>query len=189
MSRSILSVLVAVFLCAGPASATVTAPAEFREIVADAALIIRGHVTDVRGVVVPDRGIESIASIAVDAVLKGDAADFVSIMLPGGRVGRYRVEMVGAPKLRTGDRAVFFLKRDSNNIWQPVGLSMGIYRLQPAPSTGADVVNPPLVMGQTADAGAVVRGDARRGPMTVSDFVSLIHVVMAGQGTAARGGR
>lgn len=189
MSRRIPSALVAVLLCTGPASATVTVPADFREIVADATLIIRGHVTDVRGVVVPDRGIESIVSIGVEAVLKGDAADFVSIMLPGGLVGRYRSEMVGAPRLRTGERGVFFLRRDRNNMWQPVGLSMGIYRFWPSPASGAEVVDPPLVVGQTADAGAVVRGDARRRPMAVFEFEALVRVVMASPTSAARGVR
>ena len=48
MSRQILSGIVAILLCTGPASATVTVPAGFREIVADATLIVRGHVTDVQ---------------------------------------------------------------------------------------------------------------------------------------------
>jgi hypothetical protein len=190
VSRPILTGIVAVVLCTGPALATVTVPTEFREIVADAARIIRGHVTGVRGVVVADRGIESAVSIAVDAVLKGEPADFVSILVPGGVVGRSRSVMVGAPTLRPGDRAVFFLKRDrANSTWQLVGLSMGIYRVQTASSGGVDVINPPPVLGQTADAGAVVRGDVRRRPMGVSEFESLVRVVMAGPATASRSGR
>jgi hypothetical protein len=189
MSRHVLAGIVALLLCTGPASATVSVPAEFREIVSDATCIVRGHVTDVRGIVVPDRGIESIVSIGVDAVLKGDATDFVSIMVPGGLVGRYRSEMVGAPRLGAGERAVFFLKRDRNNVWRLVGLSMGLYRVQSPPLGGVDVVNPPLVVGQTADAGIVLRGDARRRPIAVSEFESLVRVVMAAQRTAAQGNR
>jgi hypothetical protein len=66
---------------------------------------------------------------------------------------------------------------------------MGIYRLQAAPSGGLDVINPPLVLGQTADVGPVVRGDVRRRPMAVPEFESLVRVVMAGPSTAARSGR
>jgi hypothetical protein len=189
MSRQILMGIVGVLLCMRPASATVTVPTDFREIVADATLIIRGHVTDVRGAVFPDRGIESIVSIGVETVLKGEAVDFVSIMLPGGVVGRSRVEMVGAPKLRTGDRAVFFLNRDRNNIWQLTGLSMGIYRVRSGGPNGENVVNPPLVIGQTADAGSVRRGDPRRRPLALAEFESLVRLVIAERRTATRSSR
>jgi hypothetical protein len=188
MSRHILYVAAAIVLCAGSASATVTVPAEFRAIVTEAALIVRGHVTDVRGVLVPDRGIESIVTVAVDTLVKGPATDVVSLALPGGVVGRYRSEMVGAPKLQVGAQGVFFLKRDASNTWRPVGLSMGIFTVQSSASTGLAVVNPPLVSGLTADVGRVVRGDARRQPMGVGDFESLVRLVMAGQAAAQAGG-
>jgi len=189
MSRHFLSVAAAVVLWAVSASATVTVPVEFRAVVTEATLIVRGHVTDVRGVVVHERGIESIVSIAVDAVLKGPSTDFVSMTLPGGVVGRYRSAMVGAPKLQIGAQAEFFLKRDPSNAWRPVGLSTGVFSVQSAPATGLAVVNPPLVSGVTASVGPVVRGDTRRQPMRVDDFESLIRLVMAGQAAAQAGGR
>ena len=66
------------FVC----SATIVVPADFREVVADATLIVRGHITDVRSVVTLDKGIESIGTIAVDSTLKGDVYDFVSMRVP-----------------------------------------------------------------------------------------------------------
>ena len=81
-------VVAAMAVVAGPSLvATVVVPAEFRAIVTDAALIVRGRVTDVRAVAVPGRGIESIATVAVEAVLKGTAESFVSVRVPGGTVG------------------------------------------------------------------------------------------------------
>lgn len=179
MFRTALSLLIAALSVSASLSATVLVPAEFREIVADAALIVRGHVTDVRAVVVPNQGVETVATVAVDATLKGSAADFVSIRIPGGVVGRYRWVMVGAPSVNAGKQGIFFLKRDTNNGWRPVGLSMGIYAIHAASGTGLSVVDPPLVAGKTAAFGTVVRGDGQRKPMAVSEFESLVRVMAA----------
>ncbi len=92
-----VSLCVGLALGAAPLVASETTPLEFRAVVGEAALIVRGHVTDVRAVEVPDRGVETIATLAVDAVLKGETDGFVSFRLPGGQIGRYRTVMAGAP--------------------------------------------------------------------------------------------
>lgn len=185
MRPRLLAVLLVLGLGSAGLSATVLVPAEFKEIVADAALIVRGRVTDVRGVITPTRGVESVATLAVDLTLKGSASEFLSITVPGGTVGRFTTRMVGAPVLRVGEQAVFFLKRDGRNAWRPVGLSMGVVQVRGDALTGAPVVTAPVVPGQTADAGPVRRGDARRSTMGVASFESLVRVVMAGQTAAA----
>jgi hypothetical protein len=188
--RSILAVALALFLAGVSVSATVFVPTEFREVVADAGLIVRGHVTDVRTVDVPGRGVDSIATVAVENVIKGNASQFVPVRVPGGVSGRYRDVLVGAPVLGAGARAVFFLWRDGDGIWRPVGLSMGVYDVQPDPQTGRPVVRPPVVAGRTAALGPVVRGDARRKLLSVQEFESLVQLIMASRGVAVpRGGR
>lgn len=180
----------ALLLATASVSATISIPADFREIVGDATLIVRGHVTDVRGVVTRDAGIDSIATVAVESVIKGAASDFISVRVPGGVVGRTRMLMVGAPRFDRGDRAVLFLKRGADNTWRPVGLAMGVYRVQVEPLTRRLVVNPPIVASRTAAAGRVVRGDIRRKPLPVQEFESLVRLVMASPGSAIRrGGR
>ena len=162
-----------------PLGASLTISTEFREVVADAALIVRGHLTDVRAVEVPGKGIESIGTLAVDSVLKGSAGPFVSIRVPGGTVGSQRFVMVGAPSLRAGAHGVYFLKRDPDNAWRPVGLSLGIFRVQAEPGTSQPVVHPPVVRGRTAPlVGRTVRGDLRRTMMPVPEFESLVQLVM-----------
>ena len=183
-----LAGLLVLGLASASLSATVLVPAEFKEIVSDAALIVRGRVTDVRGVVTQTRGVESIATVAVDLTLKGSAPEFISITVPGGTVGRFTTRMVGAPVLRAGQQAVFFVKRDDRNTWRPVGLSMGVVPVRGDAVTGAPVVAPPVVLGQTTDAGPVVRGDARRKTMGVASFESLVRLVMAGQSAAVSRG-
>lgn len=185
MSQRWLAILVLFGLSITGVSATVLVPAEFKEIVADAGLIVRGRVTDVRAVLGPDRSVESIATLAVDATLKGSPAEFVSLTVPGGTIGRYTTRMIGAPVLRVGQQAVFFLKRDPRNGWRPIGLSMGVAQISADAATGSPVMAAPVVLGQTTDAGRVVRGDARRQMIPVGAYESLVRLVMAGQAPPA----
>jgi hypothetical protein len=184
----VYTVALAVALVGASLSATVMAPTEFRDVVTDATLIVRGRVTDVRAVIVRGAGIESVASIAVDSVLKGQAGEFVSVRVPGGEIGRERFFMVGAPRLVSGEQAVFFLKRSLDNAWRPVGLTMGIYRVQAEPLSGNPVVDPPVVVGVTASVGQIVRGDARRRLMPLQEFESLVRLVMAGRASQPSAG-
>ena len=185
--------LIGAVLClTGPSlHATLVIPAEFREIVADAGLIARGTVTDVRSFVVTGSQIDSVATVAVDTLLKGDADRFVSVRVPGGEVGRTRYVMTGAPVFRTGQRAVFFLKRGPDALWRPVGLMQGVYRVHAEAGTGRAVVQPPIVPGRTtATTGPIARGDVRRRPMPIAEFESLVRLVIASPGgQAVRRGR
>ncbi|MFI5177231.1 MAG: hypothetical protein ACHQO8_01620 [Vicinamibacterales bacterium] len=185
-----MSRLLAAFVVLTAATASLVAteivPMDFREVVADATLIVRGHVTDTRGVADP-AGVSTVATVAVDRVLKGQAEDFISVRVPGGTIGRYRYVFVGAPTLAVSEQAVFLLKRGPDNALRPVGLTQGIYEIRALPG-GQPVVAPPLVAPQTAAAGQVVRGDARRKLMAVAEFESLVRLVMAGQ-SVSQGGR
>ncbi|HEY7475538.1 MAG TPA: hypothetical protein VH679_11035 [Vicinamibacterales bacterium] len=189
--RWIVTLAVAVWIAGASLAATVFVPTEFREIVADAGLIVRGRVTDIRPIDVPGTGVESIVTVGVETVLKGAANGFVSLRVPGGDTGRFRYVMLGAPVLRPGERAVFFLWRGNDALWRPVGLSMGVYAVHNDPQTGQLVVHPPIVAGRTASIGPVVRGDARRKLLAIQEFESLVQLIMAGRfGQAVpRGGR
>ncbi len=155
--------------------------AEFREIVADAAVVVRGRVTDVRATRTATGRVESDVTIAVDAVLKGAADQFVTMRVPGGVIGRYRSVMTGAPTMQRGDAAVFFLKRAAGNTLWPVGLSQGIYRLTATSERATPLVTAPVIAGVTANAtGPVVRGDTRRKPMPLPEFESIVRLIVAG---------
>ena len=49
-------------------SATVLIPTEFREVVADAELIIRGHITDVRALQTPEGRVETAATVGASLI-------------------------------------------------------------------------------------------------------------------------
>jgi hypothetical protein len=171
-------------------SATVTLPTDFRRVVADATLIVRGHVTDVRTVAPPGGRVETVATVAVDAALKGTPDAFISVRVPGGQVGRLRVIAVDAPRFTPGEVAVFFLKAGTDNVLRPVGLSLGVYRVAIDPETRQTAISPPLAVGLTAAPGPVVHGDPARRLMTTSEFESLVRVVMASQARVSpRGSR
>jgi hypothetical protein len=191
MRKSVL-LLIACASAAAPLSATLVVPAEFRQVVAESGLIVRGTVTDVRAVQVPDVGVESVVTVAVENVIKGQSDRFVYVRVPGGEIGRYRFVMVSAPVFRAGQRAMLFLKRGADNLWRPLGLYQGVFRIHADPATGQPVVPPPLVGGRTAPLkGRVVRGEPSRKLMSIQEFESLVRLVMLtppGQ-AVPRGGR
>ena len=165
-------------LCSTTLLASVTEPLTLRQLAAGSSLIVRGSVTDIRAFQVPGRGIESIATVAVERAIKGTSESFVSVRVPGGFVGRYRHVTVGAPVLRLNQQAVFFLARGVDNGWRPVGMSAGVVRVRTEVGTGRRLVSPVLVQDHTATAGPVMRGDDRRRSLSVEEFEALVAVVM-----------
>jgi hypothetical protein len=180
--RPLVTVMVGLGLTAGTLFASTFLSAEFREVVSEASTIVRGRVTDVRAMRSPDGDVESIVTIAVEAALKGPAERFVAMHLPGGTIGRYRTVMTGAPVMGVGEHAVFFLKRGPGNSLWPVGLAQGIYRVSNsagARGTTAGMVYAPVIPGVTTNAlGPVVRGDARRKSLPVTEFESLVRLLL-----------
>lgn len=168
--------------------ATVTVATDFRQVVSSATLIVRGHITDVR-VIAPSGGrVETIATVAVESTLKGSADQFISVRAPGGRAGNVNVITIDSPQFSTGETAVFFLKAGADGAWRPVGLSLGVYPVAVDYQTHQTAVSPPLAAGLTAAIGPVVHGDPARRLMTVSEFESLVRLVIAGQArTGPRG--
>ena len=171
-------VLLACAASAPSLAATVTDPATLREIGREAALIVRGVVTDVR-VVSTGRTIESVAAVAVEHVLKGEADAFVYVRVPGGVAGGRRHVVIGAPTLRAGQQAVFFLARDRENGWRPVGLAAGVVPIGTEPHTGRRVVAPVVAPGSNTATGPVVRGDLARRNLDIGEFESLVALMLA----------
>ena len=174
----VLTVMVGLGLTAGTLFASTFLSAEFREVVSEASTIVRGRVTDVRALRSTAGDVESIVTIAVETALKGPAEAFVAMRVPGGTIGRYRTVMTGAPVMRVGEQAVFFLKQGPGNTLWPVGLAQGIYRVRSAGGS-VEMVQAPVLAGVTTNAaGLVVRGDSRRQALPVTEFESLVRLVL-----------
>lgn len=160
-----------------PASATVVLPADFATVVAESTTIVHGRVVDVRsdrwG---PLRSIESLVTVTVVEAVKGTAATTVTFRIPGGRVGRYRRVVVGAPEFEPGDEVVLFLKGRPPESPSLVGLSQGVYRVHRS-SEGAVVLPAPAIAPGRLTTG---RGSPERRPVPVEAF---IHGVRESLGT------
>jgi hypothetical protein len=178
--RRRMTCIVALAAFAGAALvASVTEPLTLRQLAAGATLIVRGSITDVRAFPVPGRGIESIATVAVEHTIKGESEPFLAVRVPGGAIGGRRQITVGAPSLRVNQQAVFFLKRGPDNGWRPLGLSAGVIHVRSDPATGRRLVAPVLLSGYTASAGPVMRGDGRRRSLSVEEFEGLVVIALS----------
>ena len=170
--RALVFVAVAMEILGSGVSATVIVPADFSEMVAESEIVVHGRVVEVRSQMVGSfRTIESVVTVDVQQVIKGEPGSTVSMRVPGGQVGRYRRVMVGAPVFRPGEEVVLFLSGRAPAMPLPFGLNQGVYRV----SRGADgrgLVAPPLAEGR------VVRGDPARRPIEVSSFVQQIRAAM-----------
>lgn len=128
-SLTAVALVAATWMWFVPAAASSKLPADFRVTVTDATVIVRGRVNDVRAVRSVRGEVETVATITVAAVLKGEASTHVSLRVPGGTIGRVRTVMPGAPRVSLGDEGIYLLKRAPGGALWPVGLSSGIYRV------------------------------------------------------------
>ena len=85
----------------------------------------------------------------VVSYLKGGSEETITFKVPGGRLGRYRSVVVGAPVFARGDEAVLFLKSNKahgDGLPDVFGLNQGVFRVKVDPRTGQKMVVPPPVM-------------------------------------------
>lgn len=161
--------------------ATVLVPIEFRELVNTAPVIAHGQIVDVQTAWSTGRlAVETFVTLHVDEYLKGDLGSDITVRVPGGRLGRYRTIMVGAPVFQSGEEVVLFLNNGAPFYPSIVGLSQGAFRVVTMPGTAARVVTPPAIMGIAGtDPQPVVRGDVARRPVAIDQFRSIVRQVLA----------
>ena len=136
------------------------------ELTRDARTIARGVVVAVDSRWSDDRSrIETLVTLEAEQYLKGSFGPTVQFSVPGGRVGRYRSIVVGAPQFTTGDRVVVFLAGSAPNLPHVIGLSQGLFRVV-SDSEGWKVTPPPIVTSSTR----IVRGDPTHRPMALEAF-------------------
>ena len=111
-------------------------------------------------------------TLSVADTMKGTAGAQTVFRVPGGRVGRYRRVMLGAPEFTTGDEVILFLKGRAPAIALPYGLSQGVYRI--ARRADGAVVTPAVAAG----AGRVVRGDPSRRPLDPEAFARQVQLAL-----------
>jgi hypothetical protein len=179
LCRSWLSGLVAVLLAAGLAQATVLVPLELGQLSRDAGAIVRGRVVNVEARWTDDRrGVETLVTLEVERYLKGELGETVTFRVPGGRIGRFRSIVVGAPEFDRDQRVIVFLGHRGPSVPHVVGFNQGVYRM--AQTGGTVTVTPPPLIGVAA--ARVVRGDRRRRPLPLAAFEQQVQTLSQSAG-------
>lgn len=185
MARRLVALLI-VTLFPVALAATVLVPAEFREVVNGADLIVYARVSSTETRWSDDRKrVDTLVTLQAGTYLKGSAREALVVVVPGGTVGRYMNVTVGAPAFNVGDEAVFFLTtrgRDQPTIF---GLNQGVFRVSTESGSRRRIVTPPL-MSRGNGPETVVRGDPARRPMPLETFGAQVRAVLAETGRALR---
>ena len=182
---------IACVLVTSMASATVLVPAEFTEVVSGSAIIAHARIVDVRAEWADGRRwIDSVVTADVVTYLKGESEQqTISFKVPGGRLGRYRSVVVGAPSFVRGEEAVLFLKTHGDELPDVFGLNQGVFRVRVDPATGQRIVVPPVLKSELSqEPQRIVRGAVDRKPLTFESFGARVREVMASVRAAAQKG-
>jgi hypothetical protein len=180
MVRSALGVCL--FVLAGAAArATVVVPADVGELARDARAIASGRIAAVEGRWTEDRRtIETLVTLEVERYLKGDLGAVVQFHVPGGDLGRYRSVVVGAPEFNVDERVVVFLGANGPVIPHIVGFNQGVFRVVRAPDNSGWVVRSTVPFPSASGTTPIVRGDANRQPIRLTDFEARVRTLASG---------
>jgi hypothetical protein len=173
------------------ASATVLVPAEFTEVVSGSAIIAHARIVDVRAEWADGRRwIDSVVTADVVTYLKGESEErTIAFKVPGGRLGRYRSVVVGAPTFVRGEEAVLFLKTHGDELPDVFGLNQGVFRVRVDAATGQRIVVPPVLKADVSpEPQRVVRGAVDRKPLPFESFGARVREVMASVRAASQKG-
>jgi hypothetical protein len=170
--------LCAMVLAVASAGGTVLVSADLGTLAREARAIVRGRVIAVTPRPTEDRhGIETLVTMQVDARIKGSLGEVVTFRVPGGRVGRYRSLVIGAPDFSPDEQVVVFLGYQGPSLPYILGLSQGVYRVILA--GGEWMVTPPAIV----DGGRpqrIVRGDPGRRPWMLGAFEREVRALSEG---------
>ena len=151
-----------------PALATVVVPVDLGELSRGALMIARGRVVALDARWTDDhRRVETVVTLEPESYLKGAPGPVLQFRVPGGRLGRYRSMLVGAPEFVVGQRVVVFLAARGPALPFLLGLGQGVFRV--VPGARGLVVTPPAIL-PAAGGPVIVRGDPARRPLPLEDF-------------------
>ena len=141
--------LVSIALLPGSARGTTLRPMDLAELALEASVILHGRVVEVRPEWVRGgRQIDSVVTVEVETLFKGEPARRVSFLSPGGQIGVYRTVVPGAPELAPGAEVVLFLAPSgADRTTSVVGLSQGVLKVLRDASGPKRVRAPFLVPG------------------------------------------
>lgn len=191
--RPLLALLAGAALAA-PLAATSVIPPDLRKLANESDYVIRGVVTAVEAEErVIDSGktrIYSRVTIAVREVIAGQPPATIVLEMLGGRLGDRETRLAGAPRFRTGDEDVLFVKDNGRAIFPLYRIMHGRYPILRDPQTGREYValsnhlpltdvaqiSQPLTEGAAADLQRRMAGTADA--LTPAQFVARIKAAL-----------
>jgi len=118
---------------AGSAGASQDPAVPLRDRARGAERVVVGHVASVDAKwsvsEFGDRLIVSVVHVAVDETLKGQAQSSLDVEVEGGTIGDLTLHVSDQASIATGERAVFYLRRDARGIFVPHLRGQGIIKL------------------------------------------------------------
>jgi hypothetical protein len=135
--RRLATLLIAVLVTRGAAFGTTVLKLSFEELVRKSGRIILGRClsTESRW----NQGntlIYTYSRFAVSENFKGQANGFVDVVTVGGVVDGITQTISGMPHFEVNEEVVLFLEPSKRDLWQPVGLSQGKFRIEKNSQTG-----------------------------------------------------
>lgn len=168
--------LAALVTASMPVRALTVVPATFEELVRESVSVVHGRVRDVHGRWTFDRRtIESTVTLEVVEAFKGTETATATFVVPGGEAGGRILVMPGAPTFRPGDEVVVFLRGQAPALPQPVGLSLGVYRVSRRAASTAMVIPSPVHAAETPT--RVGRGSVMRPARSLTAFATDVRAV------------
>lgn len=170
----LVSIVAACCVLSVSMSATSFIATDLSELTREARTIARGRVVSVDSRWSADRSrIETLVTLEAETYMKGALGTTLQFVVPGGRLGRYRSILVGAPSFEPGQRVIVFLAASAPSLPHVIGLSQGLFRV--VPDADRWLVTPQPVV--SAAASRIVRGDPARQPMTLADFEQQVRTL------------
>src|SRR5438128_6869580 len=120
------TLLMAALLLTFPALATTVIALDVPQMSRFADAIVQGKVQKVEAKMSKDGArISTHVYIDVSESLKGQGAQTVEVVQPGGEVGDVGQKVAGTAHLSTGDEVVLFLEKRGGQSFMPVGMAQG----------------------------------------------------------------
>lgn len=169
--------LMALVVSAPTVRALTVLPATFEELVRESAAVVHGRVRSVQAAWTVDRRtIQSTVTLDVVDAFKGTATDTATFVVPGGEAGGRILVVPGAPVFREGDEVVVFLRGRAPLLPEPLGLSLGVYRVSAAAAPGTSMVVPSPIHSASTPA-TVTRGTSARKVRSLAAFAADVRAV------------
>jgi hypothetical protein len=123
--------------------------------------------------------VQTRVTIAVSEFFKGRVSSPVTLVVPGGRMGRYQSIVVGAPRFERGQSVVVFLGWEESASPYLVGFSQGLFRVVRDGAGRREIVTPRPLVAMSRDVEAIRRGDPERPMLALSEFRNLVRELAA----------